>query len=56
MADGRIKVVEDNEYLVVSGLNQIKKNVDLRLKKGIGSLFRLLGPAFSYRCLPSPVV
>jgi hypothetical protein len=35
---------------------KLKKNVDLRLKKGRGSLFSLLGPAFSYRCLLSPVV
>ena len=58
MGDSIIKVVEDNEHLgqVVSGLNQTEKNVDLRLKKGRGSLFSLLGPAFSYRCLLSPVV
>ena len=46
MGGSIVKVVEDNEYLVVSGLNQIEKNVDLRLKKGRGSLFSLLGPAF----------
>ena len=58
MGGSIIKVVEDNEHLgqVISGLNQIEKNVDLRLKKGRGSLFSLLGPAFSYRCLLSPVV
>ena len=53
-----IKVVEDNEHLgqVVSGSNQIVKNIDLRLKKGRGSLFSLLGPAFAFKCLLSPVV
>ena len=58
MGGDPIKVVEDNEHLgqVVSGDNQIQKNVDLRLKKGRGSLFSLLGPAFSYKCLLSPVV
>jgi hypothetical protein len=53
-----IKVVEDNEHLgqIVSGSNQTIKNIDNRLKKGRGSLFKLLGPAFAYRCLLSPVV
>ena len=53
-----IKVVEDNEHLgqIVSGSNQLEKNIDLRLKKGRGSLFSLLGPAFAYKCLLSPVV
>ena len=53
-----INVVEDNEHLgqIVSGSNQTVKNIDLRLKKGRGSLFKLLGPAFAYKCLLSPVV
>ena len=38
------------------GTNQTEKNIDLRLKKGRGSLFSLLGPAFAYKCLLSPVV
>ena len=53
-----IKVVEDNEHLgqIVSGTNQTVKNIEQRLKKGRGSLFKLLGPAFSYKCLLSPVL
>ena len=53
-----IKVVEDNEHLgqLVSGTSQIEKNIDLRLVKGRGSIFSLLGPAFAYKCLLSPVV
>ena len=53
-----ISVVENNEHLgqIVSGINQISKNIDLRLKKGRGSLFGLLGPAFAYKCLLSPMV
>ena len=55
--DGQaIMVVEDNEHLgqVVSGQRQ--DNIDLRIKKSQNSLFALLGPAFSIRCLLSPVV
>ena len=57
--DGQtIKVVEDNEHLgqIVSGQRQEEKNIDLRIKKSQNSLFALLGPAFSFRCLLSPVV
>ena len=52
------KVVEDNEHLgqTVSGTNQTVKNIEQRIKKGRGSLFKLLGPAFSYKCLLSPVL
>jgi hypothetical protein len=32
------------------------KNVDLRIEKGRKNLFGLLGPAFSFKCLLSPVV
>ena len=53
-----IDVVEDNDHLgqVVSGSRQEEKNVDLRIKKARNSLFALLGPAFSFKCLLSPVV
>ena len=53
-----IKVVENIENLgqVVSGVHQIVKNVDLRIKKGRGSLYGLLGPAFAFECLLSPVL
>ena len=53
-----INVVEDNEHLgqLVSGKRQEGKNIDERLKKGMGFLFSMLGPAFSYKCLLSPLV
>ena len=53
-----IKVTTDNEHLgqIVSGTNQSEKNVDLRILKSRGSLYKLLGPAFSYKCMLSPVV
>ena len=53
-----IEVVEDNDHLgqIVSGSKQVIKNIDNRLKKGRGSLFKLMGPAFSFKCLMSPVV
>ena len=53
-----IELVEDNDHLgqIVSGANQAIKNVDDRIKKGRGSLYKLLGPAFAYKCLLSPLV
>ena len=57
--DGQIiDVVDNNEHLgqIVSGSRQEEKNVDLRIKKARNSLFALLGPAFSFKCLLSPVV
>ena len=53
-----IEVVENNEHLgqIVSGSHQEQKNVDLRIKKSRKTLFGLLGPAFSFRCLLSPAV
>ena len=58
MGGDYIKVTEDNEHLgqIVSGIHQLEKNIDLRIKKSRGSLFKLLGPAFAYRCLLSPAV
>ena len=56
--DQQVKVTVDNEHLgqVVSGVSQEMKNVDLRIEKGRKNLFGLLGPAFSFKCLLSPVV
>ena len=57
--DGQsINVVENNEHLgqIVSGTRQAEKNVEMRIQKSQNSLFALLGPAFSFRCLLSPVV
>ena len=58
MDDSTVLVVEDNEHLgqVVSGKNQEQKNVDLKIDKGRKSLYSLLGPAFSFKCLLSPVL
>ena len=55
MGGDTIKVVENNEHLgqVVSGSRQESKNIDLRIQKGRGNLYSLLGPAFAYRCMLS---
>ena len=51
-----VEVVDDNEHLglVVSGERPEEKNINIRLVKGRGSLFGLLGPAFAQRCLLNP--
>ena len=53
-----IKVVEKNEHLglIVAGLNEEQRNIDENICKCRTSLFALLGPAFAYKCLLSPVV
>ena len=53
-----VEVVENNEHLgqIVSGSRQEEKNVDLRIKKSRNIRFALLGPAFSFKCLLSPLV
>ena len=52
-----VEVVVNNDHLglIVSGEREEEKNVDERIKKGRKSLFSLLGPAFSQKCLLSPV-
>ena len=54
----RVRVVDSNEHLglVVSGLDEEQKNVDANLVKCRNSLFAMLGPAYAYKCLLSPVV
>ena len=54
----KVKVVENNDHLgqIISGTRQIQKNVDESLKRGRNSLFGLLGPAFAFKCLLSPLV
>ena len=42
--------------MVVSGSDEEQKNVDANIIKCRNTLFALLGPAFSYKCLLSPVV
>ena len=57
--DGKkIQVVDSNEHLglVVSGEHEEQKNVDENIDKCRGSLFSLLGPAYAFKCLLSPVV
>ena len=53
-----VSVKEDNDHLglIVSGYKEEEKNIDLKIKKARGSLFKLLGPAFSSKCLLSPAV
>ena len=54
----RVKVVDSNEHLglIVAGSDEEQKNVDENIIKCRNSLFALLGPAFSYRCLLSPAL
>ena len=51
-------VTDDNEHLglIVSGVEEERKNVDKNIKAARDSLFALLGPAFSYRCKLSPLL
>lgn len=51
-----IDVVQENDHLdlVVYGDHEEVKNVDMRIKKGRNSLFGMLGPALSQKCLISP--
>ena len=58
MGGDAVKVTEDNEHLgqIVSGIRQEGKNIDERMKKGRGTLFSMLGSAFAYKCLLSPLV
>ena len=58
MAGETVKVVENNDHLgqIVSGSRQEEKNVDERLKKSRNNLFGMLGPAFAFKCLMSPLV
>lgn len=58
MGGEAVKVVVDNDHLgqIVSGKRQEAKNVDERLRKGRNSLFSMLGPAFSFKCLFGPLV
>ena len=54
----RVRVVDNNEHLglIVSGEDEEQKNVDENITKCRNSLFALLGPAFAYKCLLSPLV
>ena len=53
-----VSVIENNDHigLIVSGHEEESKNVDQRIKKARGALFKLLGPAYSAKCLISPAV
>ena len=54
----KVKVVDSNEHLglVVSGSDEEQKNIDENIVSCRNSLFALLGPAFSFKCLLSPLV
>ena len=53
-----VSVEDDNDHLglVVSGCKEEEKNIDRKIKKARGAMFKLLGPAFSAKCLLSPQV
>ena len=48
----------NNEHLglIASGLDEEAKNIDKKITQCRNSLFALLGPAFSFKCLLSPLV
>ena len=54
----QVKIVEDNERLghIVSDIRQELKNIDLKLRNGRRTLFKLIGPAFPYKYLQSLAV
>ena len=54
----RVSVVENNEHLgiIASGLDEEAKNIDKKITQCRNSLFAFLGPAFSFKCLLSPLV
>ena len=54
----KISVVDTNEHLglTVSGHNEELRNVDENISKCRASLFALLGPAFAFKCMLSPLV
>ena len=57
--DGHVVTVsEDNEHLgqIISNRDQEQKNVDLRIQKTRNCIFGMLGPAFQFKCLLSPIV
>ena len=53
-----VPVVDNNDHLglIVSGLDEEQKNVDQNIFQCRKSLFSLLGPAYSFKCMLSPVV
>ena len=54
----KINVVDSNEHLglVVAGCDEEQRNVDKNIVKCRNSIFALLGPAFSFKCLLSPLL
>ena len=53
-----VNVVDKNDHLglLVAGIDEEQINVDQNIIKCRNSLFALLGPVFSYRCLLSPLL
>ena len=51
-------VLDNNDHLglIVSGHEEESKNVDQKIKKARGALFKLLDPAYSAKCLISPAL
>ena len=54
----RLTVTEDNEHLglLVSGTDEVTKNIDKNIKSTRGMLFKFLGNIFAFRCKLSPMV
>ena len=54
----KVKVIVDNDHRgqIDSGIDQEQKNIELIIEKERKNLFGMLGLAFAYYCLLSPVV
>ena len=54
----KVNVVEDNDHLgqIVSGSQQMQKNVDQRLEKARKALYSLLDAGFAYKCFLCPAL
>ena len=54
----KVSIKEDNDHLglIISNTLEEEKNVDAKLRKCRGSLFKLLGPTFSAKCQLNPVL
>ena len=58
MNNQTIEVVDENDHLgqIISGDRQESKNIDNRISKSRKALYKLMGPAFAYKCLLSPTL
>ena len=53
-----VDVVDENDHLgqIISGTNQVEKNINYRITQGRKSLFSLLGAGFTFKSNLSPTL